>query len=265
MAKGIERLIDLLFPPRCAACGALLDFTSLENNRALCDTCLPLWFEEKQEPCGHCLCEVQNCTCVTEFLETAKCDGFYKLVYYRNRRGGAVQNNVIFRIKNKRDRRTPVFLATELEQVLRRKRESGELSLDNACLAYVPRRRSVVLETGTDQARALAEVLAQRLSAPVVDVVVRSRGKQREQKMLSPRDRLKNARASFVLRDAERIKDKTVLLVDDIVTTGASMAACVQKLKRAGAAEVYCVAVASDDINKSPMAPLIKNTDIFSK
>ena len=258
-------MINLLFPPRCASCGELLDFVELMDDCALCHTCLPVWNEEKREPCGHCLCEVQDCACMTELLEVAKCDGFYKLVYYRHGRGKTVPNSVIFRIKNMRDRRTPRFLAAEIDTVLKKRIADGELTLDNACLAYIPRRRHVVMDTGTDQAKALAEALSKRLSIPVYDVVARKRGKQKEQKTLSPKERLRNARASFVLCDAERIKGKTVLLVDDIVTTGASMAACVQKLKRAGAAAVYCIAVASDDNNKSPMAPLIKNSDIFSQ
>ncbi len=201
---------------------------------------------------------------MTELLEEAKCDGFFKLLYYCHGHGSVVQNKVIFRMKNKRDYRTPRFLASEIAFMLKKRVDDGGSILDNAVLCYVPRRRRVYLETGTDQAKELAKALSIRLQMPVCDVIVRKKGRQKEQKTLSPKERLKNARASFVLRDTERVYGKTVLLIDDIVTTGASMAACVRKLRRAGASAVYCVAIASDDTNKAPVAPLIKKSDLFS-
>ena len=72
---------------------------------------------------------------------------------------------------------------------------------------------------------------------------------------------MKNARSAFAVKNVQKLCGKTVLLVDDIVTTGASMAAGAHKLLRAGAEAVFCVSVSSDDTNKTPNAPLLKNSE----
>jgi ComF family protein len=64
------------------------------------------------------------------------------------------------------------------------------------------------------------------------------------QSRLSPEGRRRNLRGAFVVPDAERIRDRAVLLVDDIYTTGATASACSQVLLRAGAKEVWVATVA---------------------
>lgn len=262
MAEGFQFLSllrNLVFPPRCAGCNELLDFTDLHRGSALCSTCEPQWNAEKEEVCGHCFCKLTECSCMTEIQERTKSKGFYKLVYYRNGTRNCVPNRVIYQIKNKREARTPTFLARELYNGLRYHAKEDEISLDHAVLTFVPRRRSSYLKYGTDQAYELARALSLQSGIPLVKCLNRKKGRQREQKTLNPQERMKNARASFAIQNSEAIRGKTVFLIDDIVTTGASMAVCTRLLLRAGADAVYCVAVASDEINRMPqMAPLIK-------
>ena len=196
---------------------------------------------------------------MTEIQERAKCKGFYKLVYYRNGTRNYVPNRVVYQIKNKRESRTPAFLACELYEMLSFHAKEESISLENAVLTYVPRRKSSYLKYGTDQARELARALSLHSGIPLAKCLIRKKGEQREQKTLSPAERVKNARASFAALNTEVLCGKTVFLIDDIVTTGASMSACARLLLRAGAESVYCVAVASDEINRMPKtAPLIK-------
>ena len=249
------RLSDLLFPPRCVACGVLLDFDGLTDDSALCEDCQKLLLNEQRERCGFCQQEVTQCSCMTDLQKKAGCKGFFKSVYYRHGTRIPVQNKLIYRIKDKRDVRTSRLLARMLQGVLEGQDEICALSKEDTVIVYVPRRRSVVLQTGVDQARSLARALARCTGIPVVSCIVRRRGKQAEQKTLTQGERLKNARASFFVRHSERITGKNVLLVDDIVTTGASMAVCAKALLKAGGAAVYCVAIAADDTNKNPDVP----------
>lgn len=254
----MRRLLDLLFPPKCAACARLLDFTKAGESCALCDGCLMRWNAAKAELCGHCLSSVSACTCMTDTLSRVRCRGLFKLTYYKQGNRSAVQNRIVFRIKEVRDFRTPHFLSGELAAAIRA--HEGEMDLSNAVIAYAPRRRQAYRLHGTDQARELAVALSRRLQIPMFHGIVRKRGRQKEQKALTPRERLRNARASFLIRDGELVSGKTVLLVDDIVTTGASMAACAQHLMRAGAEAVYGVAVASDDANQNPTVQIPKSS-----
>jgi ComF family protein len=64
------------------------------------------------------------------------------------------------------------------------------------------------------------------------------------QSRLSPEGRRRNLRGAFVVPDAARLRDRVVLLVDDIYTTGATASACSQVLLRAGAKQVWVATVA---------------------
>lgn len=251
----MERLKTLLFPPKCASCGRLLDFEGVGRYDALCRDCLSSFRDEQKEICLFCGQRVSACTCVPELLQKAGCERLLKTVYYRHGRNDYVQNRMIFRIKNKRDLRTTRFFAKELAEGIRMREKSGDFSLQNAVVTYIPRRRSAVLEKGTDQARSLAAAIAGELHLQAACCLARLRAGQKEQKTLSPKERLRNARASFAVRRVDLIQNRTVLLVDDIVTTGASMASGAQKLLRAGAGCVICLAASSDDSNRAPLSP----------
>lgn len=251
----MERLKALLFPPKCASCAKLLDFEKVGRYEALCRDCLSSFRDEQKEICLFCGQRVSDCTCVTELIQKAGCERLLKMVYYRHGRGDCVQNRMIFRIKNKRDLRTTRFFAKELAEEIRVCAKNGVFSLQDAVVTYIPRRRRAVLERGTDQAKALAVAIAKELDLQAAPCLVRSRAGQKEQKTLSPKERLRNARASFSVKHDALILNRTVLLVDDIVTTGASLAAATRKLLHAGAGCVICVAASSDDCNRAPLSP----------
>ena len=100
-----------------------------------------------------------------------------------------------------------------------------------------------------DQSEELARTLSEQMGIPLVPALERVKG-GKEQKRLSAAERVKNTKKLFAIRDASEISGKTVILVDDVVTPGASMAACVPHLIRARAAAVICLSVASTQLSK---------------
>jgi ComF family protein len=95
---------------------------------------------------------------------------------------------------------------------------------------------------GYNQAEILAEPLAQALALPVrTDVLVRRRAGRR-QLGLSRRDRLRALAGCYAARPG--VRGRTVLVVDDVLTTGATLSACAAALRRAGAASVIGCVVA---------------------
>jgi ComF family protein len=185
---------------------------------------------------------------MTAAMERAKCAGFRKLVFYRHGKRQHVQNRLIFHVKTSNDRQTPRFCASELLPALRSLTEGKPYTV----LTYVPRSRAARLEYGTDQARALARALSDLSGLPCERLIVRrGSGKENAQKTLSTGARLRNARELYRLSASADVKGKTVVLVDDIVTTGATAAACIRLLRGAGAAEVFCLTVASNDTNQT--------------
>ena len=240
-------LSKLLFPPRCASCGVLLDWYAVKETDALCPTCLAEWERAKTATCGICGACVTQCACVTDELRRAKCAAFRKLTYYHGGRHDRVQNRLIFHIKETRDGRTVRFLTSEMKSLVAKTLSE---SPNETVVTYAPRGRAAKLEYGTDQGEQLARSLACACGIPCVRSIKRTRRRDPEQKELSPTARKRNAKEAFALVRTAAVSGKHVILVDDIVTTGNTASACTRLLRRAGAQSVVCVAVASDDVNR---------------
>ena len=99
---------------------------------------------------------------------------------------------------------------------------------------------------GFNQAELLADVLAARLGFAKLNAV-RRRKATPPQAGLTGAQRRKNMSGAFKVRNADRIRGKRILLVDDVLTTGSTAAACARALKRAGAAYVAVITVARAD------------------
>ncbi|MBR2926568.1 MAG: ComF family protein [Clostridia bacterium] len=242
---------ELLFPPKCVGCRRLLDWHQIDKG-AFCADCQKLWESEALEACEHCGKPVKECRCVTSAMERARCSAFCKRVYYRHGMQMPVQNRLIFAIKRSRTPRLFEFCAKALSEEVKRMMEEEAPDADSVIVCHVPRRRAAYLEYGNDQAKLLARALARELSLPYTSLLHRkNRPFTPAQKFLSVKERIRAANTAYVCKKGMEIKGKTVLLVDDIVTTGATMAACTRVLRRAGAKKVLCVCVASDDYNRS--------------
>lgn len=246
-----DRLRALLFPPKCAACRSLLDwYGATEESVALCEHCRKRWDSERLEVCGQCAKVITECTCMPDALRRSRCQGLRKLVYYRHGTREPVQNRMIYRIKETRDRRAVAFLASSLLPALRELLASDGALEHDAVLTWAPRGRGARLLYGTDQARELARALSALSGVPCKGLLKRRHGRSRVQKTLDAKARRANAAAAFGLTRAARNISDTVILVDDIVTTGESMAACVRLLRMAGARRVMALSVAVDDQKK---------------
>ena len=115
----------------------------------------------------------------------------------------------------------------------------------------VPLHRTKRKQRGFNQARALAKsaITALRKSHPELHLTLAPRTLIRQrstesQAGLTPRQRRINVRGAFTVSDPGAVRGLNILLVDDILTTGATARAAAQSLKRAGAASVYVATLA---------------------
>lgn len=244
-------IAKLLFPPKCASCAALLGI-DVPDAVALCPDCQKLWESELLETCGVCAKAVGKCACLTERMQKSKCKGFYKLVYYVPAKKTPVQNRLIYTIKQTRERRAVVFLAKELWKSMRELIKEEAIAEDRVILTYLPRSGMAKLQCGTDQAKELAREVSRISGLPMVALIRRKGGRANSQKKLDPVARYQNAKKSFdrASQKDDALKGNTVFLIDDIVTTGASMAVGTRLLRKMGAGEVYAFSIASDSFNR---------------
>lgn len=249
--RRMNYLRDLLFPPKCAACHALLQWQTPTEGAApsLCPNCLAEWESEELDTCGICAMKVCECGCMPERMRKAKCAGFSKLVYYVPSKRTLVQNRLIYLIKRKNHDRAYAFLSERLSELAKDIIQKEGWNREDVLVTYLPRTRRAHLQNGIDQAAELARRVAENCSLEVRTLLCRTRGGE-EQKKLTPAQRIRNARGSIDLQKGADCHDKIVLLIDDIVTTGNGMASCTKLLRRAGCRAVWALTVASDVYNK---------------
>lgn len=250
----IRVIAKLLFPPRCKACKQLLPFRGIdrEDPDVLCHDCKQLWESERLDVCGYCGEPVSKCACMPSELKRAKCELLRKAVYYFPQKKDAVQNRLIYFAKDHPSRLVASFFAQQLSETVGELLSEYSLTPSDTVIVYIPRSRKSVRATGTDQSESLARALSQRTGVQVLSAIVRKPLKNKPQKSLGLKERLLNAIESYEPAQDTSLKGKNVLLLDDIVTTGASMAVASRLLKRAGAERVFGLVIAYDEANKLP-------------
>ena len=111
-------------------------------------------------------------------------------------------------------------------------------------IAFVPMTKKAEFKRGYNQSKLLAESISERINVPVCDVIEKIKDTT-AQKTLTGKDRAKNLEGSFKAKSKNALLDKNVLLIDDILTTGATADALCLNLFRAGAMRVYLATIAS--------------------
>ena len=230
-----DLILKLVYPPRCAICGELIEASA--EYVCFCEKCRSLWEQEKETPCPVCRQTPDNCICELQYNKSRTLDACRSLASYD---GDAVKK-LIFGIKNSADKDLFIFIGRELEMLIFRK---ADLSDGDCVIAYPQRNKKARKKHGHDQAYLLAKTVSKDLGIPLFEGIKNVRGK--EQKKLSERGRGENAYKSYVIPEKYKgqLKGKRVILIDDIVTTGATAVSCAALCKLDGALSVSCFCVA---------------------
>ena len=238
----IKRFFKWFFSVRrCGGCGEILDYEHADG--AFCPKCYLKWKIAKTVSCPKCSQSALECLCSPKGLERTGIICLIKLYFYSADKAGQPQNRLLYRIKRNRNKRLSYFIADELRDKLLS--ELAVLELDpekDVLIVNVPRGRQAKRTYGFDQSELICKCLSEKTGIPYGKIIKRAK-ESREQKKLTKDKRFRNVSASFLCK--ESVEGRYVVLFDDVVTTGASMAACTNLLKKAGAKGIICVCMAS--------------------
>ena len=232
----IEFWKRLLFVRKCLFCGTLLT-DSKED--VFCPKCRLEYEKMKRRACHLCGKAHNDCGCVPTTLRPLV-DAAVHLFAYED----SYSKTIIFRLKRKDYRPLQVFLGKELAEGL-----PDMLGYD---ITYAPRTPRSVRKYGFDQARALARVIGEEKGIPMVEMFSHANF-SRLQKNLNLEERIDNAEKSYALKKRFVRKHDRLILVDDVMTTGSTMAKLVSLAKEAGYQSVtlVCVAITVHEREKS--------------
>lgn len=210
--------MSLLFPKRCVLCGAPLP--ALDTGRAAL--------------CSSCAAEVRTrYRCRTADIAIAGADGAAAALYYT----GAVAD-AMKRLKFGHDKQCVDWFAAQTVPLLAARLDDWTPALVTFMPIGLLRRRA----RGYNQAELLAKAIAAPLSLPC-RATLRKRPFVRRQSSLGDYTaRQQNAARAFAPLSNADVSGRAIVLVDDIITSGATAAAAVRVLREMGAARVYVLA-----------------------
>ena len=215
MSGPVSWLLDLLFPPRCVFCGKLLA-TGERDFCARCQRELP-WLEgPAAEQTGE----------------------FFSLCAAPLRYQGVVRDSIRrYKFKGRQGYHKAYgkLVAQCVHDHL-----AGKYDL----ITWVPLSEKRKRERGYDQAFLLASAAALELGDVAVETLRKSRHTDAQSGLEGEAERRANVLGAYTAVDPELLAGKRVLLIDDVVTTGATFSECARVLRTMGAKDVVCAALA---------------------
>ena len=215
---------------KCLVCGK-----EVFEGQAFCDDCKKTLPYNDGPICAHCgrrVIAFENycSTCKNVLVDLDMCRSAFRYDYPISKLiKDAKYNRAIYVID---------YFAKELSSVYFQNYFNADY------LVYIPMTKKSQDKRGYNQSKILAEKLSERIDVPILECLKKVKDTQR-QATLSRADRLKNLDGAFRVVDKKSVAQKSILIVDDVSTTGATAQAIASRLKKAGAKLVNLITVAS--------------------
>ncbi len=208
-----EGILDLLYPPKCAFCGNLVT----RGDRGVCPACL------RDLPRTGAL--KRSADFVTGVTAPLYYEGIVRSAMLRYKFNGAPARGEVY--------------GRMIAEKLR-----AEEKTDFDIVTWAPLSSRRLRSRGYDQARLLAEAAARELGLPCERLLRKIRHTQPQSGIDAPEARRANVSGVYIAEEGHRAEGKRVLLIDDIITTGATVSECARVLLLDGAESVHAASLA---------------------
>lgn len=228
MIFGQKMLLNFIFPPLCLHCKRAV------KDGVLCSACLELIECRKTFFCGECLARLplSQKVCHRNFPYILGAAGNYGDETLRD-----LIRGLKFQLLSE--------AAFPLAELLIRYAEGLIPSRKNAIVMPVPLGRRRMRERGFNQSDLIARIFAEHFRLPLsLENLTRLRDTLPQSELLSLEARRKNVLGCFGLRKPEEVEGASIILIDDVVTSGATLREAAYLLKSSGARGVTALCVA---------------------
>ncbi len=224
-------LVDFVYPPLCYGCD-----TEIEEG-LVCEGCRLALFTHELAVCPDCgrpcTSNAETCgQCSAEFgLTRVRALGLYVPPF----------DKLVQAFKYSGKTEVGELLGLALSELVR---QDEMLSAANV-VCPVPLHPARLRERGFNQSLLLAAAISMSTDIPLIELIIRVKNTSTQTRKPNPAQRLKNLAGAFRLRRDVDVRGKRVLLVDDVMTTGATLDQAAVPLLKGGAASVLGVVVAA--------------------
>lgn len=221
--------INQIFPHECVNCG--------KESPWLCSDCEPTALKIKTPTCPFCdKISPLGKTC-PKCKPTYRLTGARSIFYYKS-----PAKELVHALKYRHLTAAQEYITPQLALLL------TELPLPkagNVIITSVPLTPERLRDRGYNQSEILAQAIAKQTKRTYMPLLKR-KGDVASQTRLTRKERLENVQNQFSLRSKANVTRSYIIVIDDVITTGATLASCAAELKEAGARQVWGLTVAKD-------------------
>lgn len=223
LSSLFETIKATVFPNRCIVCGSLC------KDKYFCENCKDILKPFKVRLCPKCGSPIKHCSCKFNFYY------FDKIVSVFPNENENQKSFYAFKFGGHRS--SAKFFSSLMTNVVSESFKDINFDL----ITTVPMHYLKRVKRGFNQSQILATNIAKALCLPFRNILKENKASKIQHKSQSIAERFLNVKGKYSLRKGQNLKGKTVLLVDDIMTTGATLSECARLLKLGGAEKVYAV------------------------
>lgn len=224
----LNKFLNLIFPQRCAFCGKIIT-----SDIDICPECIDNAYIIGNDICSICGRDINGCDCGNKKMEFNSCiapfyftdnikDAIYKLKFSKSPYNAKVLSDLMT------DRVRELYSSIEFDLII-----------------FVPMHPKKILIRGYNQVEYLAKYISKNLDIPLYSNILYKSSLHESQHKTKGSERFENIKDTFTTKNNYIIKDKTILVVDDIFTTGSTLNEVAKTLKTAGAKNIYGIVFAA--------------------